>query len=169
MLGNRTSTDAFDFNGFIDDVRIYSRALSAGDITQLYNLGYTPTVTTGAASAVTQTTATLNGNITQDNNTASSTKRGFAYSTDSALITGVSTTTESGTFGISAFTANISSLSAATTYYARAYASTATSTGFGSIQPFTTSSSVSAPSFNNFIVKLGNLFQVKLGSVFMLK
>ncbi|HEY9583994.1 MAG TPA: LamG-like jellyroll fold domain-containing protein [Candidatus Paceibacterota bacterium] len=33
------NSGANTFNGSIDDVRIYNRALSAGEITQLYNLG----------------------------------------------------------------------------------------------------------------------------------
>ena len=32
-------SNTFYFNGFLDDVRVYNRALSAGEITQLYNLG----------------------------------------------------------------------------------------------------------------------------------
>jgi hypothetical protein len=133
------------FLGLIDDVRVYNRALVAGDVTQLYNLGYTPTVTTSAASSVTNVAATLNGNITVDNATASSTARGFAYGTDSALATVIATTSETGPFGTGAFTAAVSSLSASTQYYFRAYASTATSTGYGSIQTFTTGSGVGVP------------------------
>lgn len=33
--------DEYNFNGSLDDVRIYNRALSAGEITQLYRLGLT--------------------------------------------------------------------------------------------------------------------------------
>lgn len=132
--------------GNIDDVRIYSRALASGDITQLYKIGYTPTVVTSTASPVGNTTATLNGNITVDNATGSSTARGFAYGTSPTLTTVIATTTETGTFGTGAFTSNISSLNANTTYYVRAYASTTIAIGYGSIQSFTTQSSVSLPS-----------------------
>ena len=39
-IGNRSGGGSSTaFNGSIDDVRVYSRALSAGEITQLYNLG----------------------------------------------------------------------------------------------------------------------------------
>ena len=38
-IGTRGSAAAFYFNGKIDDVRLYSRALSAEEIKQLYNLG----------------------------------------------------------------------------------------------------------------------------------
>jgi hypothetical protein len=132
----------------LDDVRIYSRALTTTDITQLYNLGYTPTVTTSAASSVTDITAVLNGNISVINATASSTVRGFAYGTDSALNTVIATTTETGTFGTGSFSTTTLGLSGSTTYYFRAYASTVTSTGYGSIQSFSTNSSVTAPTLS---------------------
>jgi len=38
-IGTRGNAPAFYFKGNIDDVRLYSRALSASEITQLYNLG----------------------------------------------------------------------------------------------------------------------------------
>ena len=37
QIGNNTASRTFD--GIIDDVRIYNRALSANEIKQLYNLG----------------------------------------------------------------------------------------------------------------------------------
>lgn len=46
---------------------------------------------------------------------------------------------------------------------------TAYSGGYSVCPQATTSAGVSVPTVNNFIVKLGNLFQVKLGSVFRLQ
>ena len=56
-------------------------------------------MSTDAASSVTASTATLNGNITQTEGNA--TVRGFAYSTSPTLASSVSTTTESGSFSSS--------------------------------------------------------------------
>src|SRR3989344_8230350 len=39
-IGNETTNDR-DFNGLIDEVRVYNRALSAGEIQTLYNIGAT--------------------------------------------------------------------------------------------------------------------------------
>ncbi|HTE48449.1 MAG TPA: peptidoglycan-binding domain-containing protein, partial [Candidatus Paceibacterota bacterium] len=96
-----------------------------------------PTVTTQAASSVTATTATLNGNITATGG-ADATEHGFAYGTDSSLATVIATTTEGSQTGTGAFTSSISSLSCNTTYYARAYATNSAGTGQGSIQSFLT-------------------------------
>lgn len=38
-LGNRSSARDIEFNGVLDEVRIYNRALSADEISQLYNMG----------------------------------------------------------------------------------------------------------------------------------
>lgn len=115
-----------------------------GVIVITYTPASEPSVTTGSASSITVTTATLNGTVTSDNN-ASSTARGFAYSTDPTLATGVSTTSENGTFDIGAFSANINSLTSNTPYYFRAFASNTAGTGFGSIEPFTTAAGDTAP------------------------
>ncbi len=94
-----------------------------------------PTVTTSAASSVTSSSATYNGDITANSATA----RGFAYGTSADLTTVTATTTSSGTFGISSFTLSTTTLSPSTTYYFRAFATNADGTSYGSIQPVTTS------------------------------
>ena len=87
-----------------------------------------PTVTASSASSITSTTATLNGNITATGG-ASSTSRGFNWGTTSNYGT---QTTESGSFGISSFTTNLTNLTCNQTYHYQAYATnsagTATST-----------------------------------------
>ncbi|HWO07335.1 MAG TPA: hypothetical protein VNM40_02005 [Candidatus Paceibacterota bacterium] len=93
-----------------------------------------PTVTTGYASNINVTTATLNGTIDSG---SSITQHGFAYSTSPTLSTGVSTTTL-GSGSIGPFGQGISSLSADTTYYFRAYATNSGGTGFGEIRSFFT-------------------------------
>lgn len=98
-----------------------------------------PTVTTSAASSITTTGATLNGNITDTGGqNGASTQYGFAYSTDSALASGVSTTSQGFYYSTGAYTYSLSGLIGGVTYYFRAYASNpAGGTGYGSIQSFT--------------------------------
>ncbi|MES3030802.1 MAG: LamG-like jellyroll fold domain-containing protein [Patescibacteria group bacterium] len=94
------------------------------------------TVTTNAASSVTSSSATLNGEITFSGGDA--TQSGFAYSTISNLATGVSTSTLGAQTGTATFSTGISSLTPSTTYYFRAYVTNASTTSYGSIQNFTT-------------------------------
>ncbi len=90
--------------------------------------------TTQPASAVTKTTATLNGNITATGG-VNPTIRGFQYNTveypDKATI-------ETGDFGTGAFTANITGLTPNTLYYFRSYATNSAGTSYGSWETFTT-------------------------------
>ena len=95
-----------------------------------------PTVVTNQESSVTQTSATLNGNISATGG-QNSTVRGFAWGTDSTLVT-AATTTENGSWGTGAFTYG-ATLTCNTTYYARAYATNPGGTGLGSIDSFTSS------------------------------
>jgi len=117
-----------------------------------------PTVTTSAASNVSITSATLNGNITATGGT-NPTERGFAWGTNSTLSGGnTATTTESGSFSTGAFTKDISGLLAGITYYFRAYATNSAGTGYGSIQSFTASAASATPSrrmrlFEGFTIK----------------
>ena len=91
-----------------------------------------PTVTTSAALWITGTAMTMNGAITA-NGGADATQSGFAYSTDSALVSGVSTTTDGAQTGAVSFTHLLSNLPTKTTYYFRAYATNSSDTGYGSI------------------------------------
>jgi hypothetical protein len=109
-----------------------------------------PTLTTSSPSPISDTSATLNGNITATGG-VNPTVRGFAYGTDSTLTAVIATTTESGSFGTGAFTDFVFGLSCNTTYYSRAYATNSGGTGFGSIQPFTTSSCSSSPPTIRFL------------------
>jgi hypothetical protein len=97
-----------------------------------------PSITTVAASSITATTATLNGDLTAING-SNATTRGFAYGTSATLATTIATTTESGSFGVATYTAATTSLTCNTTYYVRAYATNTTGTGYGSIVSFLTS------------------------------
>ncbi len=96
-----------------------------------------PTVSTNFASNVGATSATLHGVITS-NGGDDADQHGFAYSTNSTLSSGVSTTTLGGYAGAGTFSGGIASLVADTTYYFRAYATNGAGTGFGLILSFFT-------------------------------
>ncbi len=119
----------------IDNTSIEKRfTISVADIQEA------PTASTTAASAITSTTATLNGDITSDGG-ATITARGFVYATSNTDLTigatGVTDVTVSGT-EIGTFNSAITSLTAGTTYYYRAYATNSVNTTYGDEQSFTT-------------------------------
>jgi hypothetical protein len=120
------TNDDMDMQLGLDDIRLVEEDVVA------------PTVTTQAASSVTASAATLNGTIT-DTGGATSTVRGFAWGTNSALSGGdTATTTENGNFDLGAFTGSLSSLTGSTQYFFRPYSTNSGDTGFGSIDNFTT-------------------------------
>lgn len=94
-------------------------------------------VTTGASSNLTQTGATLAGAITA-NGCGTVTAYGIEYSTTNGFANGAGTQVTSSNLSSGNFTAALSSLSAGTTYYYKAYATTGAGTAYGSQQSFTT-------------------------------
>lgn len=92
-----------------------------------------PSVTTNNATSVGLTSATLNGNVTNDGGGTIS-DRGFYYST---TYPPTSNSVSSGT-GTGAYSSNLTSLESATTYYFRAYAVNETGESLGDILSFTT-------------------------------
>ena len=101
-----------------------------------------PTVTTGSASAVTSTSATLNGTV---NPNGSTTTYYFEYGTTASygVITS-STSVGSGTSDVSV-DGSITGLTSETTYHCRLVATNSVGTGYGTDQTFTTSSSSMNP------------------------
>ncbi len=107
----------------------------------------TPTVTTSAASSVEETTATLNGNVTDIGDT-SITDRGFVWDTATHGNPGgtapgassyASNWTESGSYGTGAFTHDLTSLTKGELYYVRACAQNDVNVwGYGSEVTFLT-------------------------------
>ncbi len=99
-----------------------------------------PIVETDPATAVTQTSATMHGEILNDfSNTV--TESGFVYGTSLNPIIGgpgVTKLQTSPTVTMGTFSLPLSGLSPATTYYFRAYAITAGGTGYGSNENFST-------------------------------
>jgi uncharacterized protein (TIGR02145 family) len=100
-----------------------------------------PVLTTAAITTVTFTTATSGGEVTSDGG-APVTERGVCWNTASGpSVTNSKTTDASGT-GV--FTSNLSGLTPGTTYYVRAYATSAAGTAYGNELIFTTTA-VSLP------------------------
>lgn len=103
-----------------------------------------PTVTTGAASAITTTTATLAGTIPANGCTAV-TAYGVEWSTTNGFPNGSGTAVPSTNLSGINFSSNATLLSPGTTYYYHAYATNAGGTAYGSQQSFTT---VGAPTLS---------------------
>ncbi len=94
-----------------------------------------PTVLTVSVSDINATGATLNGNITAEGSDPV-TERGFIYGTSE---TNLSQRAECGT-GTGTFNKALTGLSASTTYYFKAYATSDAGTSYGEIESFTTQS-----------------------------
>ena len=91
---------------------------------------------TTTASSITQTTATSGGSITSDGG-ATITMKGVCWSSTTSTPTISNTNTNNGT-GSTSFSSSLSSLTANTTYYIRAYALNSVGIGYGNTVTFTT-------------------------------
>ena len=100
-----------------------------------------PTVTSGAASAITQTTATVAGSI-PSNGCSAVTAYGIEYSTVSGFANGTGTAVPSTNLTGGAFSSNLTGLTVGTTYYYHAYATNGGGTGYGNQLSFTTTAAV---------------------------
>ena len=94
-----------------------------------------PSVTTTSVSAITQTTATSGGNVTDDGG-AKVTARGVCWSTNPNPTIGSDKTTDG--VGTGSFTSNLTGLDPDTKYYVRAYATNEQGTSYGNEVSFTT-------------------------------
>ena len=111
-----------------------------------------PTITTGEATEVAISSATVSGTVTNDGG-ASVTERGVCWATtenptisDNKLASGN---------GIGEFTVSLTNLSAGTTYYARAYATNSVGTAYGNVVTFTTESEGGNVTIENGAIKAG--------------
>jgi len=130
-------------NGLAANTTYYVRAYAVNEAGTSYGneVSFTtlvdlPVVTTSTVSNITQTTATGGGNVTSGVNV---TERGICWSTTQNPTTS-GTHSSSGT-GIGSFTANMTGLSANTTYFVRAYVVNEVGTSYGNEVSFTTQSS----------------------------
>ena len=103
-----------------------------------------PTVTTGAATAITANSATLAGTIPA-NGCSAVTTYGVEYSITNGFPNGSGTVVASTNLSGINFSSNVSGLTTVTTYYYHAYATNSGGTAYGAQQSFTTSS---APTFS---------------------
>ena len=99
-----------------------------------------PVLTTTAASAITQTSATSGGNITSDGG-AAIVNRGVCWSTSTNPTIALSTKTTDNT-GTGIFTSSITGLTVATLYYVRAYATNSVGIIYGNEISFTAAATV---------------------------
>lgn len=102
----------------------------------------TPAVQTDTATAVTDNSAVLNGNIVSDNG-YDTTEYGFIWGDDSSSLTNtlkVGTDNHSGSF-----TATLGSLTTGTTYYFQAYAKNSEGSGQGAVISFTAVAASQSP------------------------
>jgi len=119
---------------------IYIVGWGGSRITQVYvEVDYVilPLVTTDAAANVEETSATLNGEITGLQGGGNCTVRGFQYDTDTGEPYSYDAH-EDGSFGVGAYSLNISSLTEGELYYFRAYCTSPLGTGYGSELTFLT-------------------------------
>ncbi|MEK7719983.1 MAG: fibrobacter succinogenes major paralogous domain-containing protein [Bacteroidota bacterium] len=149
MISNSKTTDGTGTGSFLSSItgltpgsKYYVRAYATNSAVTSYGneisftvLANLPTVTTTAASAITAATATSGGNITADGGGVV-TARGVCWSTTAGpTIANVKTSDGTGT-GI--FTSSLTSLTANTTYYVRAYATNSAGTVYGNEISFRT-------------------------------
>lgn len=97
------------------------------------------TVQTATPTDITATSATLGGNVT-DEGSSNVTERGVVWSTSPNPTTGDNKIIDGGT-GTGSYTAPVTGLSPATTYYTRAYAINSSGTAYGGQESFTTNCS----------------------------
>ena len=100
------------------------------------------TVSTASVSSVSTTSAVSGGTISS-NGGGAITESGVVWSTNQAPTIADSKTNENATTG--SFVSSLTGLAAGTTYYARAYATNAAGTAYGSQLSFTTLASIVAP------------------------
>lgn len=98
----------------------------------------TPTVTSGAASAITPTTAAFNGSEVTLDGARTITERGVVLSKTNNDPTVVDTKVVADTAGMGVYNVNLTALSPESLYYIRAYAINEMGVSYGAVKTFTT-------------------------------
>ena len=141
-IGSRhvwTNMDNY-FKGKLDDIRIYSCPLNAEEVYTVYGgVSYTqPVVETNTITTITDTSATIEGNITSSGRLPVI-ARGICWNTSPNPTTADNKTIDGTETGM--FSSSISGLTGCTVYYVRAYATNSIGTSYGNQVSFTTASS----------------------------
>ena len=125
QVGDGNPLHYYLWNGKIDDIGIWNRALTPQEITNLYNSQLPtqtslclPTITTSSPSSAGVDTVVIGGDISNDGG-SSIVLRGVCYSTSPNPNMG-NQRTEDGS-GIGSFNTVLRGLTSSTTYYARSY------------------------------------------------
>ncbi len=133
---NFTPTAAISYNGNI--------AVAGGGATTINvaaagtGINTVPTLTAGAATAITTSSATVAGNITSIGCSAITANYGIEYSTTAGFANGTGTQVVSTNLAAGSFTSALSGLAAGTTYYFHAFASNAGGKGYSAEASFLT-------------------------------
>jgi hypothetical protein len=120
-------------------------------------------VTTGGSSAITQTSATLNGTITDNGCTAIS-AYGIEYSTLNGFVNGTGTQVAGGALTLGAYSSAVSGLNPGVTYFYKAFATNGAGTTYGSQLSFATSA-LDAPVATAATANTGNSFTANWNAV----
>lgn len=143
--GSGTGTFTISVSGLECNTTYYVRAYATNETGTFYGLqeSFTtalcpelPTVTTSAATNITETGAQSGGSVTDDGGAAVTAKGVCWGTTIDPTVSDDHTVDGSGTGG---YTSVLSGLSCGTTYYVRAYATNAAGTAYGDEKVFTTS------------------------------
>jgi hypothetical protein len=136
------------FNNGTDQVNTANQNFAQGQV--IIQVNDPPIVTTGAVTAITGTSATGNGNVTNNKGIVIST-RGIVWDTNTnPTIILTTKSEETGSFGNGAFSRLITGLYGGTVYYVRAYAiNIGDVVGYGDTVTFTTNNSAPAVTTNS--------------------
>ena len=143
--GSGEGNYTFSMTGLASNTTYYVRAycISSAGITYGNEMSFTtaststPTVTTGSATDITSTGATVGGNVT-DAGCPALTERGVCYSTSNTTPTVSDTKKAAAAAGAGEYTVSLTDLTAGTTYYVRAYATNSAGTVYGDVITITT-------------------------------
>jgi hypothetical protein len=142
--GAGTGIFSSQISGLTENTKYYVRAYATNSAGTVYGFEKTfttrsllPILTTAYVTAITQSTATCGGNITDDGGTTI-TERGICWNTSSTPTIANSKTSDGS--GTGTFTSQITGLTGNTKYCVRAYATNSTGTAYGVEKTFTSAS-----------------------------
>ncbi|MFZ1664815.1 MAG: PKD domain-containing protein [Flavobacteriales bacterium] len=123
-----------------------------------------PTVTTGTASAITTSGATVDGTLNTATSCGTVTAYGIEYSTTMGFTAGTGTAVASTNLSGTAFSSALTGLNPCTVYYTHAYATRVSGTTYGTEGTFTTSA-IAAPTATAGTSITGSGFTANWGAV----